>query len=71
MVREQTKLKAVLKDKKITAYRLAKDCNIATANVYNLLNGKQWAYPKWRKTISEYLGIPENQIFELEEEEER
>ena len=55
MVQEQRKLKEILKQRGISAYRLAIDCHIATTNIYNCLNGKQYMYPKWRKTIAEYL----------------
>lgn len=60
---EQTKLKAILKEKGISAYKLSVDCSIATTNIYNSLNGKQYIYPKWRKAISEYLNMPEEDIF--------
>lgn len=64
MVKEQIKLKEVLKERRLSAYRLAMDCHIATTNIYNCLNGKQYIYPKWRKAISEYLKLPEEELFE-------
>lgn len=64
MVKEQIKLKEVLKERHLSAYRLAMDCHIATTNIYNCLNGKQYIYPKWRSVISEYLEIPEEELFE-------
>ena len=69
MIREQKKLKTILKERGISAYRLAIDCSIATTNIYNCLNGKQYIYPKWRKAISEYLNMSEEDIFEDETEQ--
>lgn len=68
-MKKQTKLKEILRERNITAYRLAKDCKINQTIVYNCLNGKQHIYPKWKKIISEYLALPEEEIFINEEED--
>lgn len=66
---KQTKLRKIIDEKGITPYRLAKDCHIAPTDVYNILKGMRPAFPRWRKSISEYLGIPEEEIF-MEEGED-
>lgn len=63
MAVKQEKLKGILAERGISAYRLAKDCGIASQNIYNCLSGKQYVYPKWRQKISEYLGLSEEEIF--------
>lgn len=61
---EEKKLKRILKEKGITAYRLAMECHIATPDMYMAINGKKPMFPKWRKAISEYLNVPEQELFE-------
>jgi predicted transcriptional regulator len=64
MIREQKRLKEILKEREITAYKLAKVCGISPSNMYTMLSGDIKAFPKWRKAISEYLGMSEADIFE-------
>ncbi len=66
----QTKLKALLEERKITAYALSKGCGIAPNIVYQIMNGKIYAYKGWRERISNYLGVPEEDIFIVDEEED-
>ena len=67
---KQTKLKNLLQDKGVSPHRLAMECKIAPSTMYSILNGKICAYPRYRKSISEYLGLPEEDIF-IDEEGER
>ena len=67
---KQTKLKAILKERGITPYKLAKDCGIAHNIVYCVLNGKLYPYPAWKAKVSNYLGIPEEDLFIVDEEED-
>lgn len=60
----KTKLKQIIDERKITPYRLAKDCNISTSLIYGVVKGTQQVFPRWRKSISEYLELPEEEIFE-------
>lgn len=64
MIKEQKKLRKILNERGITPYRLGKDCKIGTCHIYNILNGDCKIFPRWRKSISEYLGLPEEDIFE-------
>lgn len=64
MIREQKKLRELLTEREITPYRLAKDCKIGTNHIYNILSGDCKIWPRWRKSIAEYLGLPEEDIFE-------
>lgn len=61
---EQKKLKVVLHNKGITAYKLAKECNIALPDMYSAINGKKVMFPRWKKSISDYLNMPEAELFE-------
>ncbi len=58
------KLKAVLKEKGVTAYRLAKESSIAAPDLYNALHGYKPLYPNWRKRIAEALNMTEHELFE-------
>ena len=65
---KQKTLKSILEERKITPYRLAKDCGIATSDIYQALSGKKPMFPKWRKVIAEYLKMDECQLFERRDE---
>ena len=54
----------VLKERNITPYRLAKDCGIASSDIYQALSGKKPMFPKWKRAIAEYLNMDEHQLFE-------
>ena len=62
------KLKAALKEKGISVYRLSQLSRIASPDLYNVLSGKRPMYPNWKKRISEAVGIPEEDLFEEEGE---
>jgi len=61
---EQIILKRILKERNITPYRLARDCKIALPDIYQALNGKKQMFPRWKKSIAEYLQMPEDALFE-------
>ena len=61
---EQKKLKSILKNKNLSAYRLAIECRIATPDMYMALNGKKPMFPKWKKAIASYLNMKEEDLFE-------
>lgn len=56
----------VMKDRGIKKAHLAHDCGIAESTVYNLFAGRQYLYPKYRKAISDYIGIRPEILFEEE-----
>lgn len=60
---EQIILKNVLKERNITPYRLAIECNIALPDMYQALNGKKTMFPRWKKSIAEYLRMDEKDLF--------
>lgn len=68
MIREQKKLKAILQERGISTYKLSRECDIHSPDMYNCINGKMCIYPKWKNRIAEYLELPEEDIFEDEEE---
>lgn len=57
---EQVKLKEVLKERNISAYKLAIECHIATPDMYQAINGKKTMFPKWKRAISEYLKLADD-----------
>lgn len=63
---KQNRLNKVLNEKNISAYRVAKDCNIALPTMYSIMSGKMFPYPKYRKLISDYLDVPESELFDLD-----
>lgn len=63
---KQTKLAKTLNEKSVSAYRVAKDCGIALPTMYSIMSGKMFPYPKYRKLISEYLDVPEAELFDVD-----
>ena len=58
------KVEALLKEKGLTKYRLAKMSKISTQDIYGILNGSKPLYPNWKKRISDALEVPEEELFE-------
>lgn len=56
-------LKKIFKERDLTPAKLSRDKDIPTNIAYNLINGKQYPYPGYRKKISEFLGMPESELF--------
>ncbi len=63
----KNKLKEVLKNKGMTAYRLAQLTGIGAPHIYNIISGKEYPYPSWRNRIADALQLPEESIFSEEE----
>lgn len=63
----QAKLKALLKERDITGAQLSRECGITQSTVYNIIAGRQYVWPKWRRKISEYLEVPQEELFDLSE----
>ena len=57
-------LKKVLKDKNISAYKMAKDLDISFVTAYNWCNSDNLS-PKKMKTISKYLEVDLKEVFEM------
>lgn len=58
------KLEQVLRDRGISKCALAMKCGIPPSALYNALNGKIVIWPKYKKSISDYLGMTEEELFE-------
>lgn len=58
------KLKAILKEKGISVYRLSQLSKISSPDLYNVLSGKRPMYPNWKKRICDFLELPEEELFE-------
>lgn len=65
-MKNQIKLKQVLLERNISVYRLSKDLGIANSTLYNIVNGKLYPYPRYRKMISDYLDVPEAELFDVD-----
>lgn len=58
------RIHALLAEKNMTVYRLAKNANMYPCDLYNALSGERPFYPSWRKRIAQALGVPEEELFE-------
>ena len=56
-------LKEALKIRGLSQMRAARLADIPACNFNQVVNGKQYCHPRWRRSISEVLGIPENELF--------
>lgn len=54
----------ILETKGISKLQLACKCGMATTDLYSAINGNKPFYPKWRKSISDFLGVDEELIFD-------
>jgi len=64
-------LKKIFKEKDLTPAKLAREKDIPANIAYNLVNGKQYPYPGYRKKIAEFLDMPEEELFpEYQQEKE-
>jgi hypothetical protein len=54
----------ILKERNISKLQLALKCEIACSDLYNAINSNRPFYPKWRKSISNFLGVDEELIFD-------
>jgi predicted transcriptional regulator len=53
----------VLKERNLSKLQLALETKIAPADLYCAINGKKPFYPAWRRRISEYLKVSEEELF--------
>lgn len=58
-----TKLKEILAEKEISQNQLARGAEMPQSAVNMIVNAKLVPYPGYRKKISEFLGLPENEVF--------
>ena len=58
------KIMGILRERKLTKLQLAMVAGINPSDLYSALNGKKPFYPAWRQRISEYLDVPESDLFE-------
>lgn len=54
----------ILETKGISKLQLACKCGMATTDLYSAINGNKPFYPKWRKSISNFLEVDEELIFD-------
>lgn len=58
-----TKLKTILKERDIKPAEFARETNIPVNIMYNLVNGKQYPYPGYKKKVSEALDMDPDELF--------
>ena len=58
------KLQNALKKRGLSRLQLAMGAKVTPSDLYNALNGNRPFYPAWRQRISEFLDIPESELFE-------
>ena len=60
---DMEKLLSALKEREISKLQLALAVGISPSTLYSAINGKVPFYPKYKRTISKYLGIDEAVLF--------
>lgn len=63
-MQNKAKLLKILSDRGLSRSALALKCGINPSALYNALNGKTIMWPKYKKSISDFLGMPEEELFE-------
>lgn len=58
------KLRTVLKAKGLSVNKLSFGAMISQSDLSNALSGKKPMFPNWKKRISEFLELPEEELFE-------
>lgn len=62
---------AMYREKKgLSKQKLSQLTGISPSNLYHIETGKIFAYPGWRKRISEALDVPEAELFPEEQAKE-
>lgn len=59
-----SKLKAIMNEKGLSAYKVGKALGYKSTQVYNILNGWGYPYPKFRKEVSKLLDVEEASLFD-------
>lgn len=67
----KTNLKKFREEKGLSQLQLSVKTEIAPGTISNLESGKIFAYPGWKKRISEALEISESELFPENESEVR
>jgi len=62
------RLKAVIKEKRISVLQLSLRAGISPSSVYTAMQGKTPFYPSWRKRIAAVLEVDEADIFDDDSE---
>ncbi|WP_113675257.1 helix-turn-helix domain-containing protein [Vallitalea guaymasensis] len=55
-----------LLEKKKSQLQLARETKIAPSDLNNVIKGKRYCYPGWRKRISQALDVKEEDLFKGE-----
>lgn len=63
---KQNQLKEILQREKKTQFWLSRETGITCPDLSQVMNGKRYCFPGWRKKISQALDIPEEEIFPCE-----
>lgn len=57
------RLKAILRKQGKTQFWLSRETGITCPDLSQVMNGKKYCFPGWRKKISQALNLPEEEIF--------
>lgn len=57
------KINEVLKERGISKAQAARMANIPQNDFYQATNGKRSFFPAWRKRLSAFLNVPEDELF--------
>ena len=69
-MKEQDKLKAILKERGYSGYRLAKEAGIHPQDLYCAMKGTKVFFPAWRARVCKVLNEDEATLFERKENNE-
>jgi predicted transcriptional regulator len=59
----QMKLTRILEERNLSKLQLSLKAGIAPSDLYRAINGKIPFYPKWKRQVSEYLQVSQDEIF--------
>ena len=59
----ENKLREIRIQKGMSQLELSRLTKIASTNLSNMENGRQYIYPGWKKRIAKALGVPISEIF--------
>ena len=57
------KLKSIMRQSKLSQYRLAHMANVPSTGLNQAINGKLTFFPGWRKRVAIALNMPEDEVF--------
>ena len=64
----QNTLKKAVERSGLSGFEVSRRAGMASSDFYQVLHGKRHAFPKWRRQLSEVLGVPESELFPETEE---